>query len=249
MRALIVEDEKLTAERLADLVQKEKPEIEIDHIATSVGSAREYLQNGSDPDLIFLDIELGDGTAFDLLEETKIDAPIIFTTAYDAYALKAFKFNSIDYLLKPIDPEELRTALSRWEEKSNRDSQKPDWEELRQMVLGNFKKRFLIKSGDKYKTIPIEEVVYFFSEDGYTFLLGRDGKKSIVDYTLDDLNEILDPTRFFRLNRKIIAPIEAIDSVASYFNGRLIVSVTPDFSEQIVISRERVKPFKNWLDG
>ncbi len=249
MGFLIVEDEKLSAERLVDLLTAlDEVDQQID-IANSMEAAKKWLSDNPEPELIFLDIELGDGTAFDLLGETKLNAPVIFTTAYDQHAIKAFKFNSIDYLLKPIDPSELKSSLEKWMLSKDPNNSAPDWKELKNMIDGNYKKRFLVKSGDQFHTIPIEEISYFFSEDSYTFLLSKEHKKWIIDYSLEDLEEVLDPQRFFRLNRKLIAPVEAIKNVSSYFNGRLVVKLSPDFQEQIVISREKVKPFKSWLDG
>ncbi len=248
MRALIVEDEKLTAERLEGLIKKEFPDLEVCGMAHSVQSANKWLDEQEHPDLVFMDIELGDGTAFDVIESRDLSIPIIFTTAYDAYAIKAFKFNSIDYLLKPVDLKELRIAVEKWRNSLEKDEQ-PKWEELKRYFEGNYKKRFLVKSGDKFITVSVDQVVYFYSEHSYSFLVDKEGKKWILDYTLDDLNEILDPGAFFRLNRKLICHIDAISAVSSYFNGRLVVKLEPEFSEQIVISRERVKPFKSWLDG
>ena len=249
MGFLVVEDEKLSAERLVDLLGSAAPEGEISFVANSLASAKSWLEENPEPELIFLDIELGDGTAFDLLKELNPNSPIIFTTAYDEHALKAFKFNSIDYLLKPIDKDELQSALQKWESSKAAGAPSPDWNELKNMIEGNYKKRFLVKSGDRFLTIPLEEIAYFFSEDSYTFLLSREGKKWIIDYSLEDLQEVLDPKEFFRLNRKVISPLDAIENVSSYFNGRLLVKLSPEFEDQIVISREKVKPFKSWLDG
>jgi two-component system, LytTR family, response regulator len=248
MRALIIEDEKLTAERLADLLIKDLPQVELAGMLHSVESAKRWLSKEPEPDLIFVDIELGDGTAFDLLEAQKISSAIIFTTAFDIHAVKAFKYNSVDYLLKPIDPKELKKAVEKYE-RGNLADQEPVLEELKRFFNSGFKKRFMVKSGDKLQSIPVEDVNYFFSEDSYTFLLDKEEKKWIIDYSLDDLDEILDPLSFFRLNRRIISNIDSIDTVSSYFNGRLVVKVLPEMNEQIVISRERVKSFKAWLDG
>jgi len=247
-KAIIIEDESLTAERLEGLLGSYPEEVEVLAVLASVKHAKAWLQEEPHPDVIFMDIELSDGTAFDILEACQIDTQIIFTTAYDQYALRAFKYNSVDYLLKPIDREELYTALDRIAAQPATESKSDLYEELRMFIQKPYKKRFLVKKGDYFVPIETREVAYFYSEEGYTFLRQQDGKRHIIDFTLDDLNEVLDPSDFFRLNRKVISRAESIGRVASYFNGRLTVELVPAFDESLVISRERVKPFKMWLD-
>ncbi len=248
MRVIIIEDEKWTADLLKNMLIKLDEDIEVIATLSSVAMAYSWLMDNEEPDLIFMDIELGDGTAFDLLEVIKIKSNIIFTTAYNQYAIKAFKYNSIDYLLKPVEKGELIKAIAKWKSQRKNEPSMDLINALKKELNQNFKQRFLVKSGDKYQTIESGEIAYFFSEDSYTQIMTKDGKKWFIDYSLEDLDEIMDPAQFFRLNRKVMSSVNAIEQIASYFNGRLAVRLRPEFADQIVISREKVKPFKEWLD-
>ncbi len=252
MNVLIVEDEQPAVRQLTRLFLDFRPGGKVLAALDSVeGTLKWWQAQTVFPDLIFLDIQLADGLSFDIFRQAQIDRPVIFTTAYDQYTLRAFKLNSVDYLLKPIDPEELRQALDKYDR-----LQKPEnaltaqlLEDLRQsMAQPPYKSRFLVKSGQQLVYIPVEEARYFFSEDGLVFLLDQGGKRHIIDYTLDQLVELLHPHSFYRVNRKLITHIDAIRKIAPYFNSRLILELHPRPSFEVIVSRDRVADFKRWLD-
>jgi DNA-binding LytR/AlgR family response regulator len=252
---IIIEDEALAAERLADLILQYDAEIEILAQLDTVEDAVEWFENNDAPNLAFFDIQLADGLSFEIFEQTKVDCPVIFTTAYDAYALKAFKVNSIDYLLKPINPDDLQQAMHQYEELfKKRDSaiQLPDLgvlQQAMQMITQKYKSRFMVKAGSKLSAIPTSDVDYFFSQHKITWLRTKEGKKHEVDYKLEELEQILDPTQFFRLNRKYFASFDSISSVTAFSNSRLKVLLhRPEVQEDVLISREKATAFKDWMD-
>lgn len=254
MHALIIEDERLSADRLKVLINKIDPDIQILDVLDSVSSARNWFRDNSPPDILFLDIQLNDGLGFDVLTEMKIEVPVIFTTAYDNYAIKAFKFNSIDYLLKPIDESDLQHSIEKLRaqdrpaETANTNSVGQDFGQLKKILTGDFKKRFLVKLGDQYRSVNIAEVGYFHYHDGMTYLVANDGKKYPVDYTMDHIESLLHPLEFFRINRKLILSLSSIKEIHSYFNSRLLLKLSPDLSDEIIVSRDRVGDFKRWMD-
>jgi len=251
MKTLIIEDEQPATKRLAKLLAEHCPECEILDMIDSVEGAVKWLRNFQPPDLVFMDIQLADGLSFDIFAQTSLTAPVIFTTAFDHYTLRAFKVNSVDYLLKPIDPAELVTAL----EKYRKIYRQPDTydrsglEKMLQSVLTKqeFKDRFLVKSGQHFVHVAISEIAYFFSEDGIAFVQCTDGKKHIVEYTLDQLEDMLDPKLFFRINRQAIVKPAAIRRISTWFNSRLKLELTPAHDTNNVVSRERVQDFKRWM--
>lgn len=250
MKVLIVEDERPAAARMKQLIAKFLPEAEIFGHLDSISSAVKWLRNEPKPDLIFCDIELADGQSFEIFEQIRIKSPIIFTTAYDQFAIKAFKLNSIDYLLKPIDPEELEKAIVKF--KNQQVQPQLDLSQIQQLLKPQekqFKSRFMVKIGEKIQSIPIDEVAFFFSAERTTFMQTKEvSKRYILDYTLDQIEEMLDPKSFFRLNRKYIAPFESIDQVLSYSNSRLKIKLKSCDDNDILVSREKVVKFKEWLD-
>ncbi len=250
MRVLIIEDERPAAARMKQLLSKYLPEAEVFGHLDSISSAVNWLKNEPSPDLIFCDIELADGQSFEIFEKVEIKSPIIFTTAYDQYAIKAFKLNSIDYLLKPIDPEELENAILKF--KNQQFQPQLDLSQIQQLLKPHethFKSRFMVKIGEKIQSIPTEDVAYFFSAERTTYMQSKEStKRYILDYTLDQIEEMLDPKLFFRLNRKYIASFESIDQVLSYSNSRLKVTLKSCDDNDILISREKVAKFKEWLD-
>ena len=250
MNVIIIEDEKLTAERLEQIIQQQFESIEIIAILHSVESALDWLLSNKHPDLVLMDIELGDGTSFDILDQCELKSKIIFTTAYDEYALKAFKYNSIDYLLKPIDPTELKKGIEKINFNTDQTIEISSLLfEIKRFFKKEYKHRFLVKIGDNLTPISVASIHYFYSEDGYSFIKLESGKKYIIDKSLDEIIEQLNPVHFFRLNRKFIASINAISTISPYFNARLLVNLNPQQEGKIVISRERVKQFKYWLDN
>lgn len=283
IRALLVEDEPLAARRLAGLLQKQAVPFEILGPAESVTQAVALLQAGPAPDVLFLDIHLADGLSFELFDLATVTCPVIFTTAYDQYALRAFKVNSVDYLLKPIDEDELRAAVSKLQQrlpgektvdfgiKSSVSSTKALAEsapalapvldaatlaallqQLRQPApVASYKTQFVVRVGEHLKVVPVEQVAYFFSLEKTTLLQSADGRKYVVDYSMEQLESLLDPSRFFRLNRAYLAQQAAIHDIIHYTNSRLqtVLRPAPPESEgPILVSREKVSVFKNWLD-
>lgn len=248
MRILIIEDENMAARRLIKLINDNIPDCEIFGNLDTVTSAVDWLNNNPQPDLIFLDIQLADGISFEIFEHVKVTSPIIFCTAFDQYAIKAFKLNSIDYLLKPVDPDELKNALNKFQ--SGRKAPEITLDQIRvllQPVQKVFKNRFLVKIGERIQTISIDEIGIFYSEDKVTFLMTKQGKKFIIDHTLDEVENLLDPELFFRLNRKYISSISAIKGVFTYSNSRLKIQLENSNDNDILISREKMAAFKNWL--
>ncbi|MBE9583274.1 response regulator transcription factor [Mucilaginibacter sp. JRF] len=254
MRILLIEDEVLAAKRLASLISNYDPEIVVLDIIDSVEDAVIWLNTNPSPDLIFMDIMLADGQSFEIFEQTEVKAPVIFTTAFDEFAIKAFKVNSIDYLLKPVEPQLLDMAMRKF------DRLQPRPENFREIVesllIGvasnkypapTYKKRFLVKQGDKYIPIAITDVAYFSFEDKLSFLYTRGKKRYMLDHTLDELDKMLDPAAFFRLNRQYITSFPAVKTIHNYFNGKLKVYVTPDLPDGIVVSKSRAALFKQWL--
>ncbi|MEM1319997.1 MAG: LytTR family DNA-binding domain-containing protein [Bacteroidota bacterium] len=251
MRVLIIEDEKPAARRLRKLIGDCRPEAIIVEVLDSVEASVAWLNSFESPDLIFMDIQLADGISFDIFAEAQIEAPVIFTTAYDQYTLKAFKFNSVDYLLKPIDPDELKPALDKFDKvfHQNHVYDKSSIEQLLESLSGkSYKERFLVKMGQQLSYVATTDIAYFFSEDGFVHIRDRNNKRHIIDYTLDQLEGVLSPDHFFRINRKIITHLDAIHKIHTYFNSRLKLELRPTADLEVIVSRDRVGDFKLWLD-
>jgi DNA-binding LytR/AlgR family response regulator len=248
MKILIIEDEKPAVRRLTALIAKELPDAQVMESLDTVTAAIDWFSNNPEPDLIFLDIQLADGISFEIFEKVKVTAPIIFCTAFDQYAIKAFKLNSIDYLLKPIDPEELAHAIAKF--KLGKKEPQISLEQIRSLIqpaAKTFKTRFLVKLGERIQTVDVQDIAFFFSEDKATLLQTRQGKKYIVDYILDEIEDMVAPEQFFRINRKYISSIAAIKDVFTYSNSRLKVHLENCPDNDILISRERMGAFKSWL--
>jgi len=248
MKVLIIEDEKPAVRRLTQLLSVHLPEAQVLESIDTVSAAVNWFGKNAEPDLLFLDIQLADGISFEIFEKIKVTAPIIFCTAYDQYAIKAFKLNSIDYLLKPIDPEELTQALNKF--RSGKKEAGISLDQLRSLMqpaTKTFKTRFLIKLGERIQSVDVQDIAFFFSEDKVTLLQTRQGKKYNVDYILDEIEDMVAPEQFFRINRKYISSISAIKDVFTYSNSRLKVYLENCPDNDILISRERMGAFKNWL--
>ncbi len=249
MKALIVEDEILASDRLMSLLKEADPTIEILAVLDSVKSVVQWLEQNDEPELLFLDIHLADGSSFEIFKKRPVNCPIIFTTAYDQYALDAFKVNSLDYLLKPIDPKELKRALGKF-----KPAEKPtitfDPSLLEAMLhpQKQYKERFIVKVGEHIKSILSSEITAFYSLEKTTYLLTKEGKKFLVDYPLDQLEELVNPARFFRINRKYIVEIDAIKDIISFSSHRLKLDITHLDGEDTIVAKERVGGFKEWLD-
>jgi len=249
MKIIIIEDEKPAANRLIKLLEPHFPGILPVANIDSVTRAVSWFGQNPEPDLIFCDIQLADGISFEIFEKVKLSTPVIFTTAFDQYAIKAFQVNAIDYLLKPIDPEELAKAVEKF--KSRQLKPTLDFEVLKgllQQEKKTFKSRFLVRFGEKIQSIPIEEVAFFLSEERVTFLQTIEGKKYVLDSTLEQVEASVDPAVFFRINRKYLIRVDAVDEVLTYSNSRLKVKLKNCPDNDILISREKVTEFKSWLD-
>lgn len=246
MKVIIIEDEKLNAEHLTNMLKRIDSNIEVVGSADSVKKSVELFKSGIKSDLIFLDIHLSDGNSFEIFNHTTIESPVIFTTAYNEYALKAFKYNSVDYLLKPIDILELKNALDKFS-RQKKSADLSSIEKLMESLNKGFKKRFLVKSGNQILSVKAGEINNFTSEDGYTIINSTANKKYIIDFTLDQLETMVDPVEFFRLNRQCILNINSIDKIEPYLNSRLKITAKGLSEESSIISRERVSDFKNWL--
>lgn len=249
VKYLIVEDERLAYSELKRMMQKYRPDYELAGWAQSVEQAVLSLKQGG-IGLLLLDIRLSDGLSFEIFDRVAVDIPVIFTTAYDEYAIKAFKVNGIDYLLKPLDDEELEAALLRFERRQLATACSPQIRnmEAEYATAGN-KDRFMIQTGDTYKSVAVVDVAYFVSEEKYTYLYMFSGKSAIVDYSLDQLERLLDRKRFFRVSRKCIAGIDAVEKSTRYFGGRLKLHLKPAAPCEVIISRSRVAEFLKWIDG
>lgn len=252
MRVLIIEDEDQAAKRMEALVMELKPSAHILDKIDSVKRAVQWFTTNPPPDLVLMDIQLADGISFQIFEQCKVDCPVIFTTAYDEYALKAFKVNSIDYILKPIDKEELSVAFAKLKASSSLASDAQDRlvniELAMQMLTRRNKSRFVIKVGEHLKTIEVENILYFFSQDKTTFCHTLDKRDHILDYTLDQLEEMLDKRTFFRINRKYVISPKALQDIISYTNSRLRLVLKDSDDQDVIVARERVQEFKDWLD-
>ena len=251
MKVVIIEDEKLSADYLSTLLQRIDPSIEVIQTIDSVKKSIEYLQKGCLADLLFVDIHLADGISFEIFQTINVDIPIVFTTAYDAYAIQAFKLNSIDYLLKPINKEELQQALSKFKKTQTKQQQSINinYENIFNELNKVSKSRFLVKIGDQLLPIKTEDVALFKSENGMVYLVNHAQKEYPIDYSLDQLEQLLDHRQFFRINRKVIIAIQSIEKIASFFNSRLKIK-HPNLDEEMgIVSRERVSDFKKWLEG
>ena len=249
MNCLIIEDEKEAAIKLAGLIKKYDQNIEILDTIQSVKNAVIWLNNNETPDLIFMDIQLSDGLSFEIFEQTIIKAPVIFTTAYDEYALKAFKVNSIDYLLKPIDQSELDQAIDKYKE-SNTPKEIPSqvFDNILHSLTKKYKSKFVIKVGEHIKVFTIEDVQCFYSMEKYTFLQNNEGRDYAISYSLDQVENLIDPAKFFRINRRFLVSFSAISNIVSYSNSRLRINLKSNDSEDLIVSREKVQDFKKWLE-
>ena len=252
MKTLIIEDEKPAARLLQRKL--EKLGIHADAMLHSVAESIAWFGHNPHPDLIFLDIQLSDGLSFEIFEKIDIKSAVIFTTAYDEYALKAFKLNSIDYLLKPIDEDDLETAVNKFSARIP--SSRPtaiDFEQIKALLANPFdktyKKRFTVKIGHQLKVISVDEVECFYSENKGTYLHTKDSRDYLLDGTLEELERELDPAEFFRVSRKFIVPLRAIKEIAVYSNSRLKVLLPTYKADEVVVSREKVSDFKAWIDA
>ena len=257
MNVLLIEDEAPAARHLARLLIKLEPTIAIQAKLHSIAASVAYLQQHPHPDLLFCDIQLSDGLSFEIFQRVTVSQPVIFTTAYDEYAVRAFEVNSIDYLLKPVNEENLKRSLTKYHQLQPklRTSSTQKWQSSVESVLRDlsqterpFRSRFLINFREKLLIIPIEEAAYFYSEQKISHLVTQAGKIYPLELTLEELDNQLNPLYFFRVNRQVIVGVASIGHIFNHFNGRLKLQLLPAYAGEVMISRERVTAFKEWLD-
>jgi DNA-binding LytR/AlgR family response regulator len=251
MKVVIIEDEKLSAEHLTVLLRKMESSIDVIKYFDTIQSSVIAFKEGLNCDLIFMDIHLADGKSFEIFNQIQLEIPVIFTTAFDNYAIQAFKQNSIDYLLKPIALQDLQFAIDKFkkhQQLGNKDLISSIASAYQQMNK-EYKTRFLVKLGQTIDTIPTQEIHHFETKESLSFLVTNKGNHYSIDYTLDQLETMLNPKNFFRINRKIILNINSIEKVSTYFNSRLSISCKFLDSDARIVSRERVNDFKKWLDN
>ena len=251
MNVIIIEDEKPSARRLTRMLQSLG--LNVVAMLHSVQESLEWFQNNKHPDLIFLDIQLSDGLSFEIFENIDVKSAIIFTTAYDEYALQAFKLNSIDYLLKPIDAEELEKAVLKYKERiPERKKVSLDFEDIKKLLINplerEYKKRFTVRIGQHLKMITIDAIECFYSENKGTYIHTNDNRGYLIDSTLEELEKELEPQTFFRVSRKFFININAIKDIVSYTNSRLQIKLNSYNDQEVIVSRERVRDFKDWIE-
>ncbi|QJW89433.1 response regulator transcription factor [Spirosoma taeanense] len=259
MNVLIVEDEDLAVRKLQKLVAEVDPTLSIAGVTASIEDTVDWLekhQTTNAPDLIFMDIELADGQSFEIFERVNVQSTVIFTTSYDEYALQAFKVNSIDYLLKPIQKEDLQRSLKKFRDLRGNGpaAETPALnldKLLRELQLGqqpkDYRKRFLVRQGQRLLSVETSEISYFFTDERFSFFRTHNNQKFLVDYTLDELADSLDPSNFYRINRSVIVTHRSVDQMQPYFGNRLALTLRPGFDKEAIVSREKVTEFKKWM--
>lgn len=252
MKILIVEDEELAVKKLQKTLSAIDTSAEIVGTTESIRGTVEWLQDNPAPDLILMDIELSDGQSFEIFNLADVKSPVIFTTSYDEYALKAFKVNSVDYLLKPIQKDELEAALGKYKKlKENKGSDisiDSLVKELQQKLQPKeYRKRFLVKLAQKLVSIEVDDICYFYSDGRLNFFKTKDNKKFVVDYTMDELESMLDPEKFFRISRSFYVSIDSVEKIDDYFGNRVILGLQPLVDKEAIVSREKVTDFKRWM--
>lgn len=252
MNILIIEDEPQAAKRIETLVMELLPNARVLDKIDSVKKSVQWFKSNPTPDIVLMDIQLADGTSFQIFEQCEVKCPVIFTTAYDEYALKAFKVNSIDYILKPVDKNDLQAAFKKLETLTNNsdDTRKllTSIGDVVQKLSRKHKERFVIKVGEHLRTIEVKNILYFYSQDKATFCHTHENRNHILDFTLEQLEDLIDPLVYFRVNRKYFVRAEAIQDIISYSNSRLKLKLKNSLDTDVIVARERVQEFKQWLD-
>ena len=257
MKVLIIEDEDLAVRKLKKTLQSVDAGAEVVGITDSIRSSVKWLQENKAPDLILMDIELADGQSFEIFDRVEVNSTVIFTTSYDEYALKAFKVNSVDYLLKPVQKEDLEAALEKFrkmkqllgscEPTSNLNVDSLVRELQQRLQTREYRKRFLVKQGQKLVSVEVDDIAYFYSDGRVNFFKTNDNRKFIVDYTMDELEDMLDPARYFRISRSFYVSIQSVDQIHDYFGNRLLLNLLPVVDKEAIVSREKVSDFKKWM--
>ncbi len=249
---LIVEDEIPAQTNIRRLIETHFPDLRIAGVQSSVVGTVGWLQDSANrPDIIFMDVQLSDGMCFDIFARTEVRGKVVITTAYDDYAIRAFRVNSVDYLLKPIVPEDLQAAVERCRRALETENPAPDAELLRSILAQvgrEYKKRFVVRVGDKITVVGTEQIAYFCAEEKYTYLVTSDGRRLILDTSLDAVSEQVDPRQFFRLSRSCTASIGSIAGISRHLSNRLKVALDPRPDFEVFVSRSRTADFMNWLE-
>jgi two-component system LytT family response regulator len=245
---LIIEDEITAARRLKTQVTQINPDIEIVDQLDSIEAVLNWLEKNELPDLIFMDIHLADGSSFEIFNHVKIEKPVIFTTAYDVYAIQAFQVNAVDYILKPIKEDQLRAALKKYD-KFHKEAKIDYQKVVHSLQQSSDEKRFLIRLGHSIRLVNIKDVAYFYTKDKITFLISKNGKRYPIDYSLEKLDEIANPKKFFRINRQFIINLDAIKKMLAYSKSRVKIELDPPSDLETIVSTERSPVFKKWLLG
>lgn len=255
MKILIVEDEELAVKKLHKMLIGLDKEMEVIANTDSIAASVEWLENNEAPDLILMDIELLDGQSFEIFNQVEVKSPVIFTTSYDEYALKAFKVNSVDYLLKPIQKEDLASAIEKYKKMYGAAAPAAPAinmdllvKELQQKLQPKeFRKRFLVKNVQKLVSVETDDIAYFYSDGRLNFFKTSDNKKYVVDYTMDEMEEMLDPEKYFRISRSFYVSINSVEQIHDYFGNRLMLTLKPAVDKEALVSREKVTDFKKWM--
>ena len=255
MKVLIIEDEVPAQRMLKNMLAELDYDIDIVDCLNSVKSSIEWFNHNPHPELVLMDIQLSDGISFDIIEQVTIESMIIFTTAYDEYAIQAFKVNSLDYLLKPIDANDLQAAFEKYENYSKKfirhKNTEIDYAAIASIIKKaehNYRERFLIQANEEFFQLPVEQIAYFHSTHKITFAVTFDKFKYPINFSLENLKEQLDPDIFYKLNRQLIINIKAIQKIHSYFQGKLVIDAKPALSEEIIVGKDKAASFKRWLD-
>lgn len=251
MKILIIEDELPAARQLAKLLSElDLGRPQILETLDSVEAAVHWLRTFSTPDLIFMDIQVADGLSFDIFKQVEVKSPVIFTTAFDQYAVRAFRVNAVDYLLKPVDPDDLKAAIEKVLNSKKAISTTLELEALERFFeKKEYKERFLIKNGANFGFLNTADVAYFRSDNSLTQAITQNGKSPVVEHSLDELESLVNPKEFFRINRNMMVRLTAIQKISPYLNGRLILELAPSAKGEVIVSREKVGEFKVWLGG
>ena len=255
IKVLIIEDEIPAQRLLKETLQEIDIKTEVIGCLNSIKSAVDWFQNNPHPDIVLLDIQLSDGLSFEIFKQVNIESSIIFTTAYDEYAIQAFKVNSIDYLLKPVEKDELQTAFEKYYQYNTQfihdQNSNIDFKELASLIKSekpNYRKRFLIQSNESFFHLPVEDIALFYSMQGITFAVTFEKREYPVNFSLGNLKDQLQPDNFFKINRQFIVNIDAIKRVHSYFNGKLKLEIKPSHAEDVIIGKDKAASFKRWMD-
>ncbi len=253
IQLLMLEDEDPAAKRLQKFLKEMDEPVEVAAVLESISKAKEWLQQNKEPDLMLVDIHLADGNSLELFKQAEINCPVIFITAYNEYALQAFKLNSIDYLLKPVKKEELYNAITKFKKQKAKEQSPVNYskllEAMQQPAVEKYRERFIIRYGEHIKTIETKDAAYFYTEARANFLVTTDARRYVVDFNLDQLDSMLNPAMYFRINRQFIISLQSIEEMTAWTKARVLIKLKPASKHETIVSTERAADFKKWLGG